>query len=216
LAAARDDLGVVHILKVSAGDGLDEVSFYDPPGGIWGGEVFGNEMFAKLDRARATGLVTIALDDGYLYVADLDGDLRVVSLSQAGVPTEVDVRLADLSPSNVVRLGTHLFVFSEREVGSDWTWRVWQLDLSPYPALDELTELGSLQLAGQADAGSVCSFLSAFYTLTTSAQPAPQLADDLPLSETAGALMGVANQGDTLYLLDPERGLVILAVEAMR
>jgi hypothetical protein len=216
LAAARDDLGVVHILEVTAGDGVGEVSFYDPPGGIWGGEVFGNEMFAKLDRARAIGLVTIALDDGYLYVADLDGGLRVVSLSPAGVPTEVDARLADLSPSNAVRLGSRLFVFSEREAGSDWTWRVWQFDLSPYPELAELTELGTVHLAGQTDAASVCSYLLAFSTLATSAQPAVEVADDLPLSDVAGALMGVANQRDTLYLLDPERGLVILAVVAVR
>ena len=215
LAAARDDLGVVHILKLTSGDGLGEVSSYDPPGGIWGGEVFGNEMFAKLDRARAMGLVTIALDDEYLYVADLDGGLRVVSLSPAGVPTEVDARLADLSPSNVVRLGSRLFVFSEREVASDWTWRVWQFDLSPFPELAELRELGTVRLAGHTDAASICSYLSAFYSLATTAQPAAQVADDFPLSEVAGALMGVANQGDTLYLLDPERGLVILAVEAV-
>lgn len=216
LAAARDDLGVVHILKITAGGGLGEVSSYDPPGGIWGGEVFGNEMFAKLDRARAMGLVTIALDDGYLYVADLDGGLRVVSLSLAGVPTEVDARLADLSPSNVIRLGGRLFVFSEREVSSDWTWSVWQFDLSPYPELADLTELGTLRLAGQTDAAAVCNYLSAFYTLTTSALPAMEIAGDLSHGEVAGALMGVANQGDTLYLLDPERGLLILRVEMIR
>jgi len=76
--------------------------------------------------------------------------------------------------------------------------------------------LGTVHLAGQTDAASVCSYLLAFSTLATSAQPAVEVADDLPLSDVAGALMGVANQRDTLYLLDPERGLVILAVVAVR
>jgi len=216
LAAARDDLGVVHILEVSAGDGLGEVSSYDPPGGIWGGEVFGNEMFAKLDRARAMGLATVSLDDGYLYAADLDGGLRVVSLSPAGMPTEVGVRMADLSPSSVFRIDDRLFVFSEGEFGAQWSWPLWEFDLSSHPGLAEPRKLGTLDLAGRTDADSICRFLSAFFALTTNRQSAGAIEDDLPLSDVAGALMGVANQGDTLYLLDPERGLVILKVEAVR
>src|SRR4030067_812585 len=110
--------------------------------------------------------------------------------SRAGVLTEVEARLADLSPSNVIRLGGRLFVFSEREVSSDWTWSVWQFDLSPYPELADLTELGTLRLAGQTDAAAVCNYLSAFYTLTTSALPAMEIAGDLSHGEVAGAQRG--------------------------
>jgi hypothetical protein len=215
-AAARDRAGDVHILEVSAGHGLREVSTYDPPGKIWGGEILGNEMFARLDRARAMGLATIAIDDAFLYVADLDGGLRIVSLSQAGEPTEKGARMASLSPSNAVMLGTHLFVFSESELGAAWSWRVWQFDDSVPRESAEPAELGTLSLDGQTDAVSVCSYLSAFFSLAMNGQSVEAIADDLQPGEVAGALMGVAFHNDKLYLLDPDRGLVVLAVEPVR
>jgi hypothetical protein len=216
IAAARDRAGDVHILEVSAGHGLREVSTYDPPGKIWGGEILGNEMFARLDRARAMGLATIAIDDAFLYVADLDGGLRIVSLSQAGEPTEIGARMASLSPSNAVMLGTHLFVFSESELGAAWSWRVWQFDDSVPRESAEPAELGTLSLDGQTDAVSVCSYLSAFFSLAMNGQSVEAIADDLQPGEVAGALMGVAFHNDKLYLLDPDRGLVVLAVEPVR
>jgi len=215
-ALVRDALGVVHILQVTAGGGLSEVSSYDPPGGIWGGEVYGNEMFAKLGRARVMGLPTIALDDAHLYVADLDGGLRIVSLSAAGVPTGVERTMEDINPSNLVRFGNRLLVFSEAEEGTDWSWRVWQIDLSASPESAEIEELGTMRLTGQSDAASVCGYLSDLRSLMTHGRSAGAVPDGFSLGDVAGAHMGVANQEDTLYLLDPVRGLLIVLVEGMK
>ncbi len=206
-ALARDGLGVVHILEVTSAQGLREVSTYNPPGGIWGGEMFGNEVFAMLGRARAMGLPTIAIAGGYLYVADLDGGLRVVSIAQSGRPTEVGARMADLNPSNVARFGDRLLAFSEEEGGAAWSWQLSEFDLSSHPELAEPTGLGTLELAGETDLASVCGYLSGFLSLTRSGDAEQSPSGDYALGDVAGALTGVANQGDTLYLLDPDRGL---------
>ncbi len=215
-ALARDGLGVVHILEVASAQGLREVSTYNPPGGIWGGEMFGNEVFAKLGRARAMGLPTIAIAGGYLYVADLDGGLRVVSLAQSGRPTEVGARMADLNPSNVASFGDRLFAFSEEEGGAAWSWQLSEFDLSLHPELAEPIELGTLELTGETDLASLCGYLSGFLSLTRSGDAEQSPSGDYGLGDVAGALTGVANEGDTLYLLDPDRGLVVLAAELLR
>jgi hypothetical protein len=204
-AYVRDDHGLLRIFDLANPTSITEVGVYDPPGQILSGEIYGNTIARLRGLANNTPLPSFSLSGEYIYVADLDGGLRVIDISDPRRPTEIGSNPLQISDVEVV--GDQAYIF---EVGVGPNSDQWVLSISTPTTLDDPTHLGMLQLWWNMTSSGLCSFISGIYSLLMESEVSrPGIAQINP-EDFIAPLKGVDILGDIVYVADEEEGLVIL------
>jgi hypothetical protein len=214
-AYVRDDHGILHIFDLADPASIIEVGVYDPPGKILPGEIYGNTIARLRGIASTNPLPSFSISGEYIYVADLDGGLRVVDISDPRRPTEIGSNTLQISEVEVI--GDQAFIF---EVGVGQNGDQWVLSLATATTLDDPTYLGMIQLwwnmssSGNMTSSGLCSFISGIYRLLIESEESLPGAAEIDPRDFMAPLKGVDIVGDIVYVADEEEGLVILQMIA--
>ena len=214
-AYVRDDHGILHIFDIANPTSITEVGVYDPPGQILGQEIVGNQISRLRGLASTNPLSSFSLSGEYIYLADLDGGLRVVDISDPRRPTEIGSNTLQISEVEVV--GDQAFIF---EVGVGQNGDQWVLSIATATTLDDPTYLGMIQLwwnmssSGNMTSSGLCSFISGIYRVLIEGEESLPGAVEIDPRDFMAQLKGVAILGDIVYVADEEEGLVIFEIIA--
>ena len=214
-AYVRDDHGILRIFDLANPTSITEVGVYDPPGQILGQEIVGNQIFRLRGLASTNPLSSFSLSGEYIYVADLDGGLRVVDISDPRRPTEIGSNTLQISEVEVV--GDQVFIF---EVGVGQNGDQWVLSIATATTLDDPTYLGMIQLwwnmssSGNMTSSGLCSFFSGIYRVLIEGEESLPGAVEIDPRDFMAQLKGVDILGDIVYVADEEEGLVIFEIIA--
>jgi hypothetical protein len=204
-AYVRDDHGILHIFDLANPTSITEVGVYDPPGQILGQEIYGNIIFILRELANTNPLPSFSLSGEYIYVADLDGGLWVIDISDPARPTEIGSTSLQISDVEVV--GDQAYIFEVDEIQNI---NLWMLGISTPTALDDPTHLGMLQVFWNTTSSGLCSFILGIYRLLLESEMShPGIAEINP-KDFIAPLKGVDIVGDVIYVADEEEGFVIL------
>ncbi len=209
-AYVRDDHGILRIFDLTDPTSIIEVGVYDPPGQILGREIYGNVIFVLRGLANENPLPSFSISGEYIYVADLDGGLRIIDISDPTRPTEIGSTSLQISDVEVV--GDQAYIF-EVVVGQNIN--LWVLGISTPTALDDPTHLGMTHLWWwNMTSNGLCSFISGIYRLLMESEESPPGAAEINPKDFMAPLKGVDIVGDIIYVADGEEGLVILQMIA--
>ena len=209
-AYVRDNYGILHIYDLANPTAMVEIGVYDPPGKILPWEIYGNVIQTVRELANANQLPSFSFAGEYIYVADLDGGLRVIEISDPTSPREIGSNSLQVSDVEVV--GDHAYIF---EVDDLLSISLWVLDISTPIALDDPTLLGTVNIERSMTTSGLCSFISGIYVhLMESEMSQPWVAEINP-KDFIAPLNGVDIIGDVIYVADEEEGLVILQMIAI-
>jgi hypothetical protein len=204
-AYVRDDHGILRIFDLANPTSITEIGVYDPPGQILGQEIVGNVIFVLRGLANENPLPSFSISGEYIYVADLDGGLRVVDISDPRRPTEIGSTSLQISDVEVV--GDQAYIFEVDEIQNI---NLWMLGISTPTALDDPTHLGMLQVFWNTTSSGLCSFILGIYRLLLESEMShPGIAEINP-KDFIAPLKGVDIVGDVIYVADEEEGFVIL------
>jgi hypothetical protein len=204
-AYVRDDHGILHIFDLANPTSITEVGVYDPPGQILGQEIYGNTIFILRELANANLLPSFSFAGEYIYVADLDGGLWVIEISDPTSPSEIGSSSIQVSDVEVV--GEHAYIF---EIDELLTINLWVAGISTSIALVDPTHLGIVQLERSMTTRGLCSFISEIYRLLLESEMShPGIAEINP-KDFIAPLKGVDIVSDVIYVADEEEGFVIL------
>jgi hypothetical protein len=212
-AYVRDDHGILRIFDLANPTSITEVGVYDPPGQILGQEIVGNQIFRLRGLASTNPLSSFALSGEYIYLADLDGGLRVIDISDPTRPTEIGSNTLQISEVEVV--GDQAFIF---EVGVGQNGDQWVLSIATATTLDDPTYLGMIQLwwnmssSGNMTFSGLCSFISGIYRVLLESEESFPGAAEIDPRDFMAQLKGVDILGDIVYVADEKEGLVILQI----
>jgi hypothetical protein len=210
-AYVRDDHGILRIFDLANPTSLIEVGVYDPPGKILSGEIYGNTISRLRGLAKTNPLSSFSLAGENIYIADLDGGLQVVDISNPRRPTEIGS--SPLQISDVEIVGEQAFLF---EVGVGQNGDKWVLGITTPSTLDNPTHLGMIQLwwyitpSGNMTISGLCSFISEISRLLMESEGSLPRASVINPRDLMTPLKGVDILGDIVYVADEEEGLVIL------
>jgi hypothetical protein len=209
-AYVRDDHGILRIFDLTDPTSITEIGVYDPPGQILGREIVGNQIFVMRGLANENPLPSFSLSGEYIYLADLDGGLRVIDISDPTRPTEIGSNTLQISDVEVVGDQAYLF---EVVVGQNI--HLWVLSIATATTLDDPTHLGMLQnWWWNMTSNGLCSFISEIFTLLIESEVNhPEVAQINP-KDFMAPLKGVDIIGDIVYVADDEEGLVIFEIIA--
>ena len=209
-AYVRDDHGILRIFDLTDPTSIIEVGVYDPPGQILGREIVGNTIFVLRGLANENPLPSFSISGEYIYVADLDGGLQIIDISDPTRPTEIGSTSLQISDVEVV--GDQAYIF-EVVVGQNIN--LWVLGISTPTALDHPTHLGMTHLWWwNMTSSSLCSFISGIYRLLIESEESLPGAAEINPKDFMAPLKGVDIVGDIVYVADEEEGLVILQMIA--
>lgn len=209
-AYVRDDHGILRIYALANPAAMVEIGVYDPPGQILPWEIYGNVIQTVRELANANPLPSFSFAGEYIYVADLDGGLRVIEISDPTSPREIGSNSLQVSDVEVV--GDHAYIF---EVDDLLNISLWVLDISNPIAFDDPTLLGTVNIERSMTTSGLCSFISGIYVhLMESEMSQPWVAEINP-KDFIAPLKGVDIIGDVIYVADEEEGLVILQMIAI-
>jgi hypothetical protein len=209
-AYVRDEHGILRIFDLAKPTSITEVGVYDPPGQILGQEIVGNQIFVLRGLANENPLPSFSMSGEYIYLADLDGGLRVIDISDPTRPTEIGSTALQISDVEVVGDQAYLF---EVVVGQNI--HLWVLSISTPTALDDPTHLGMLQLWWwNMTSSDLCSFISEIYSLLLESEESLPGESEVHLKDFLVQLKGIDVVGDTIYVADEEEGLVIFQMTA--
>jgi len=209
IAYVRDKYGILRIFDVANPSAMVEIGVYDPPGKILPGEIVGNTISRLRGIANTNPLPSFSLSGEYIYVADLDGGLRVVDISDPRRPTEIGSTSLQISDVEVV--GDQAYIF---EVGEGQNDNQWVLGISTPTALDDPTHLGMLELWWNMTSSGLCSFISGIYRLLMESEVSRPGVAEIDPKDFIAPLKGVDIVGDIVYVADGEEGLVIFQMIA--
>ena len=210
-AYVRDDHGILRIFDLADPASIIEVGVYDPPGKILPGEIYGNTISRLRGIASTNPLPSFSISGEYIYVADLDGGLRVVDISDPRRPTEIGSTSLQISDVEVVGDQAYIFEIGVGQYGDQWV-----LGISTPTALDDPTHLGMIQLwwnmtsSGKMTTSGLCSFISGIYRVLIESEMSRPGAAEIDPKDFIAPLKGVDIVGDIVYVADEEEGLVIL------
>jgi len=209
-AYVRDDHGILRIFDLANPTSITEVGVYDPPGQILGQEIVGNQIFVLRGLANENPLPSFSISGEYIYLADLDGGLQIIDISDPTRPTGIGSTSLQISDVEVVGDQTYIF---EVVVGQNI--HLWVLGISTPTTLDDPTHLGMLQLWWwNMTSSNLCSFISGIYRLLIESEESLPGASEINPKDFMAPLKGVAIVGDIVYIADEEEGLVILQMIA--
>ena len=208
-AYIRDDHGILRIFDLANPSAITEVGVYDPPGQILGREIVGNTIFILRGLANTNPLPSFSLSGEYIYVADLDGGLWIVDISDPTRPTEIGSTSLQISDVEVV--GDQAYIF---EVGVGQNSNQWLLGISTPTTLDDPTYLGMLELWWNMTSSGLCSFISGIYRLLMESEVSRPGVAEIDPKDFIAPLKGVDIVGDIVYVADGEEGLVIFQMIA--
>jgi len=211
-AYVRDDYGILHIFDLANPTSLKEIGVYDPPGQILPWEIYGNLVSIVREAANENSLSSFSVVGDYIYVADLDGGLRVISISDPTRPDEIGSNVFSPHISDVNVVGNQAYIFSVDEELNINMWDLWVLDISVPIALDDPTYLGMIQLEQSIKTSGLCNFISEVYHLLRESELIGPDVAKISLKDHIALLKGVEVLGDMIYVADEEQGLVILQI----
>jgi len=160
-AYVRDKYGILRIFELANPTSITEIGVYDPPGQILGREIYGNVIFVLRGLANENPLPSFSISGEYIYVADLDGGLRVVDISDPTRPTEIGSTSLQISDVEVV--GDQAYIF-EVVVGQNIN--LWVLGISTPTSLHDPAQLGMTHLWWwNMSSSGLCRFISGIYRL---------------------------------------------------
>jgi hypothetical protein len=204
-AYVRNDKGIIRIFDLTNPTAIEEVGVYDPPGKILPWEIYGNVIQTVRELANANPLPGFSIGGEYIYVADLDGGLRIIEISDPTSPTEIGSN--SLQVSDVEIVADHAYLFAVDDLLSI---SLWLLDISIPTALDDPTLLGIINVERSMTISGLCSFISRIYALLMESEMSQPWVAEITPKDFIAPLKGVDIVGDVIYVADEEEGLVIL------
>lgn len=208
---ARDASGVIGVFDHSSPSHMRQVGVYDPPGQIYPSEIGGNLVFVVRDWARTDLLQSFWIAGDYAFVADLDGGLRVVDVSNPSSPVEVAQVEVTFQPADVGVAGGYIYIFG---AGFDLDPGLAEVSFVAPGDPMAIQDLDSIELPRTASPGAVRAFLGDFYR-SVGRPVSGERGLAISPGEVLSFLKGVAVDGDYVYVADPQRGLVILRMDTI-
>lgn len=210
-AYVRDKYGILHIYDLADPTAMVEIGVYDPPGQILPWEIYGNIIQTVRELANTNPLPSFSFAGENLYIADLDGGLRVIEISDPTSPNEIGTNSLQVLGVEVV--GDHAYIF---EVDDLLSISLWVLDISTPIALDDPTLLGKVNIERSITTNGLCSFTSGIYGLLMENEMSQSWVAEINPKDFIAQLRGVDIVGDVIYIADEDEGLVILQMIAVK
>ena len=209
-AYVRDNYGILHIYDLADPTAMVEIGVYDPPGQILPWEIYGNVIQTVRELANTNPLPSFSFAGEYLYIADLDGGLRVIEISDPTSPNEIGTNSLQVLGVEVV--GDQAYIF---EVDDLLSIIFWVVDISTPIILDDPTLLGMVNIERSLSPNGLCSFISRIYALLLENDLSQSWIAEINLKDFIAQLRGVDIVGDVIYIADEDEGLVILQMIAV-
>jgi len=212
-AYVRDDHGILRIFDLANPTSITEVGVYDPPGQILGQEIVGNQIFVLRGLANENPLPSFSISGEYIYLADLDGGLRVIDISDPSTPIEIGSNTIQVSDIQVI--GDRAFIY---EIGEGEFDNQWILGISTQSTFDDPIRLGvipfwwNITSSGNMTSSALCTFISEIYGLLLDSEVGDTEMNEIRPIDLIAQLKGVDVLGEVIYIADEEKGLQIFQI----
>lgn len=213
IAYLRDNNGVLHIFNLEKPDAITEIGVYDPPGKILSGEIYGNTIARLIGIANTNPIPSFSILDEYIYVADLDGGLRVIDISDPSGPIEIGSNTFQVSDIQVIGDRALIYEIGEGEYDNQWI-----LGISTQSTFDAPIRLGvipfwwNITSIGNMTSSALCTFISEIYGLLLDSEVGVKEMNEIRPIDLITQLKGVDVLGEVIFIADEEKGLQIFQI----